>query len=90
MLKTYTIPLSNISINSLYDLWINNGFENTTFAWAGSTKISEGHYYFIKHDKFLIEYDNTQNDANHIHSVLRDFDGDYGSDILSNHYKSSH
>jgi len=69
---------------------IKQGFDNTIFAWAGSTDISKGHYYFIKHDKFLIEYDNTQNNANHIHSVLRDFDGDYGEDILSNHYKSSH
>jgi len=37
---------------------------------------------------FLIEYDNTQSDANHIHSVWRDFDGDFGADILRAHLKS--
>tara|TARA_B110000438_G_scaffold30148_1_gene29347 strand:- start:6074 stop:7069 length:996 start_codon:yes stop_codon:yes gene_type:complete len=69
---------------------ISIGFENTKFSWAGSTEISKGHYYTIKHDAFLIEYDNVQNGANHIHSVLRDFKGDYGEDILRNHYTSSH
>ena len=69
---------------------LKNGFENTTFAWSGSIDISKEHYYFIRHDKFLIEYDNTQNNANHIHSVLRDFNGDYGEDILSKHYNSNH
>tara|TARA_X000001036_G_C20478702_1_gene724719 strand:- start:377 stop:916 length:540 start_codon:yes stop_codon:yes gene_type:complete len=68
----------------------SNGFENTYFSWAGSIDVGEGHYYTIKHDSFLIEYDNTQNNANHIHSVLRDFNGDYGQDILAEHYKSSH
>lgn len=90
LIKIYTSRFSEEYAKTYNKEMISHGFENTTFAWAGSTKISEGHYYFIKHDKFLIEYDNTQNDANHIHSVLRDFDGDYGSDILSNHYKSSH
>ena len=66
------------------------GFENTKFSWAGSTEISQGHYYTVKHDSFLIEYDNVQNGANHIHSVLRDFDGDYGEDILRNHYLWNH
>ena len=74
---------------SMYDS-LKNGFENTTFAWSGSIDISKEHYYFIRHDKFLIEYDNTQNNANHIHSVLRDFNGDYGEDILSKHYNSNH
>jgi hypothetical protein len=35
---------------------------------------------------FLIEYDNTQNDANHIHSVWRDFGRDFGRDLLTEHY----
>ncbi|MFL2649063.1 MAG: DUF3500 domain-containing protein [Dehalococcoidia bacterium] len=51
----------------------SNGFENTYFSWAGSLDVGEGHYYTIKHDSFLIEYDNTQNNANHIHSVLKRF-----------------
>ena len=81
----------NDTISDQYRKKINKvGFENTYFAWAGSINESQGHYYSIKHDNFLIEYDNTQNNANHIHSVLRDFASDYGEDLLSLHYKSSH
>jgi Protein of unknown function (DUF3500) len=39
---------------------------------------------------FLIEYDNSQNYANHIHSVRRDLRDDWGEDLLRNHYKESH
>ena len=39
---------------------------------------------------FLIEYDNTQNNANHIHSVWRDFSGDFGLDVLAKHYRDAH
>jgi hypothetical protein len=38
---------------------------------------------------FLIEYDNTQNNANHIHCVWRDFNGDWGEDLLAEHYRNS-
>lgn len=90
LIKVYTSRFTDEYAKNYFNKVSKNGFENTSFAWSGSTEISKGHYYFIKHDKFLIEYDNTQNDANHIHSVLRDFDGDYGQDILSDHYKSNH
>jgi hypothetical protein len=60
------------------------------FAWAGSENRGERHYYRIQGPKFLVEYDNTQNNANHIHTVWRDFEGDFGLDILGEHYKSSH
>ena len=55
------------------------------FAWAGSLEPREGHYYRIQAPDFLIEYDNTQNGANHIHSVWREFDGDFGRDLLREH-----
>ena len=84
--KRFNLPFANSYQKKIMSI----GFENTKFSWAGSTEISQGHYYTIKHDSFLIEYDNVQNDANHIHSVLRDFDSDYGEDILRNHYLSSH
>ncbi len=66
------------------------GFDGTTFAWAGPAEVGEGHYYAIRHPRFLIEYDNTQNGANHIHSVLRDFTHDWGEDLLAAHYRASH
>jgi len=46
------------------------------------------HYYRIQGPTFLVEYDNTQNDGNHVHSVWRDFDGDFGRDLLREHLKS--
>ena len=60
--------------------------ETLTFAWMGSTEPGQGHYYHIQGSKFLIEYDNVQNNANHIHAVWRDFENDFGRDILADHY----
>lgn len=57
------------------------------FAWMGGLDRGQRHYYRIQGPTFLIEYDNTQNDANHIHSVWRDFDGDFGADLLKQHYE---
>ncbi len=65
------------------------GMDGWTFAWAGPVEPGEGHYYAIKAPSFLVEYDNTQNGANHIHSVLRDYNNDWGEDILAAHYKHS-
>lgn len=67
----------------------NAGIEKIHFAWAGSLTRGEGHYYRIHGPTFLIEYDNTQNNANHIHTVLRDFEDDFGVDLLSKHYQES-
>lgn len=60
------------------------------FAWAGGIERGDPHYYRIQTPAFLIEYDDTQNNANHIHSVWRDFEGDFGVDLLGEHYKTSH
>ena len=57
------------------------------FAWAGSTKRDVGEYYRIQAPGFLIEYDNTQNGANHTHTVWRDWDGDFGRDMLAEHHR---
>jgi len=63
---------------------------NLFFAWSGGIARGEKHYYRVQTPAFLIEYDNTQDDANHIHSVWRDFDGDFGLDLLAQHYQASH
>jgi hypothetical protein len=60
------------------------------FAWSGGTEKTDPHYYRIQTPAFLIEYDKTQDSANHIHSVWRDFDGDFGLDLLAQHYHSAH
>jgi hypothetical protein len=61
------------------------GLDGITFAWLGGLEPGARHYYRVQGPTFLIEYDNTQNDANHIHSVWRDFGGDFGRDILREH-----
>ncbi len=65
-------------------------FNATHFGWAGATKKGEPHYYRIQGKTFLVEFDNTLNNANHIHTVWRDFNGDFGRDLLREHYQTSH
>lgn len=66
------------------------GLDGVAFAWAGTEERNQGHYYAVKGPRFLLEYDNTQNGANHIHSVWRDFTNDYGEDLLAAHYAETH
>lgn len=60
------------------------------FAWAGSGEPGKPHYYRLQGPSFLVEYDNTQNNANHIHTVWREMGGDWGDDLLRAHYAGSH
>ena len=62
------------------------GMDAITFGWAGGLEVGGPHYYRVQGPTFLIEYDNTQNNANHIHSVWRDFGNDFGRDLLREHY----
>jgi hypothetical protein len=66
------------------------GKDSIHFAWAGGLERGQGHYYRIQGSTFLIEYDNTQNNANHVHCVYRDFNEDFGEDLLKKHYEESH
>ena len=66
------------------------GLEKVTFVWAGGTELGQGHYYRLQGPTFLLEYDNTQNDANHVHAVWRDFESDFGEDLLKKHYDAAH
>lgn len=63
------------------------GFKNVHFAWAGGLEPGQAHYYRIQGPTFLIEYDDTQDNANHIHTVWRDFENDFGEDVLLKHYQ---
>ena len=60
------------------------------FAWAGPAERGQGHYYRVQGQIFVAEYDNTQNDANHIHAVWRDLQNDFGEDLLKAHYRKAH
>jgi hypothetical protein len=66
------------------------GVERLHFAWAGPLDPAQPHYYRLHGPTLLIEYDNTQNGANHIHSVWRDPRGDFGADPLAAHYRHQH
>jgi hypothetical protein len=75
-----TIRMKRISLEDLDEI---------RFGWAGALTPGKPHYYRIQGKTFLIEFDNTQNNANHIHTVWRDFDGDFGIDLLKKHYQNS-
>jgi hypothetical protein len=64
------------------------GFKKLHFAWAGGLDAGQGHYYRVQGPTFILEYDNTQNNANHVHCVWRDFDNDFGEDLLKKHYQN--
>jgi hypothetical protein len=65
------------------------GIDRIHFRWSGGLEPGEPHHYIIQGPTFLIEYDNTQDNANHVHCVYRDFDNDFG-DALLNHYRKHH
>jgi hypothetical protein len=78
--------LAEIELKKLHDL----GIDGIHFAWAGGLQRRQPHYYRLQGPRFLVEYDNTQNDANHIHSVWRDPSNDFGADLLAQHYAADH
>jgi hypothetical protein len=84
--KNYQLGFSK----KLMDKIRNAGIENLSFAWAGALQPGEGHYYRIQGPMLLIEYDNTQGSANHVHTVVRDLTNDFGEDILREHYEKEH
>ena len=66
------------------------GWDAAYFAWAGSKEVGAPHYYRVQGAMYLAEYDNTQNDANHIHAVWRDLERDFGEDALRRHLRQGH
>jgi hypothetical protein len=66
-----------------------SGVERLHFAWAGGQRPGQPHYYRVHGPTILIEYDNTQNGANHIHTVWRKPGGDFGDDLLARHYSTA-
>lgn len=95
--KDILLKLLNIYLSSMRNDLALKRFERIQsedldamrFGWAGAVEKGKPHYYRIQGKTFLIEFDNIQNDANHIHIVWRDFDGDFGRDLLREHYMTS-
>jgi hypothetical protein len=66
------------------------GIGSVHFAWAGGFELGEPHYYRVQNTAFVLEYDNTQNNANHVHCIWRDFANDFGGDVLKRHASEGH
>jgi hypothetical protein len=64
--------------------------DDARFAWAGAEEPGVGHYYRVAGPRLLVELDNTQNEANHVHTVVRDPEGDFGGDVLADHHRAAH
>ena len=90
LIRHYVNRASTTVANNEWSKISNGGLDTTRFVWAGPEDRGQGHYYAIIGPSFAIEYDNTQNGANHIHSVMRSFDGDWGEDLLAAHYHHGH
>ena len=63
----------------------NDGLQTLRFGWAGASEPGQPFYFRVQGSAFLIEFDNSG--GNHVHSVWRDFDGDWGRDVLGDHYR---
>jgi hypothetical protein len=66
------------------------GWEKVSFAWEGGLEVGQGHYYRVQGPSFIIEYDNTQNNANHVHAIWHDPASHFGEDILKQHLETEH
>jgi hypothetical protein len=64
--------------------------DDLTFAWAGERRPGRPHYHRIQGRRLLVELDNTQNGANHVHTVVRDLAADFGHDVLGDHLRHAH
>lgn len=88
-LTNYRITLANQQMAKLEKA----GLDSLRFGWAGdlTPELGEGKgwYYRIHGPTILIEYDNTQTNANHIHTVVRDLTNDFGEDLLREHYRTT-
>jgi hypothetical protein len=87
LIELYTARFAGDAARDVLAPLDHAGFENVRFAWAGGLQAGQPHYYRVHGPTLLIEYDNTQNGANHIHTVYRDLERDFGGDLLRAHYR---
>jgi hypothetical protein len=87
LIGIYTARFPGSASREVLERMDRAGFENVRFAWAGGLQAGQPHYYRVHGPTLLIEYDNTQNGANHIHTVYRDLERDFGGDLLRAHYR---
>jgi hypothetical protein len=90
LIGVYLDHLSEGIVSQYASLLDPDKLGNAAFAWAGSAERESPHYYRVQSERLLIEYDCTQNKANHTHTVWRDPVGDFGADLLADHYTAAH
>ena len=88
VIEAYTSAMASDVAADRASRFTKAGVDRITFGWAGEIDRGKKHYYRVQGPTFLIEFDNTQNDGNHIHSVWRDFAGDFGRDLLREHLRN--
>jgi hypothetical protein len=88
LLRVYADRMTESAAREQLERIERAGFDKLHFGWAGSLESGKPHYYRVHGPTVLIEYDNTQNNANHIHSVWRDLERDFGGDLLRAHYQA--
>jgi hypothetical protein len=89
---------SHAAASALLDVYLSRFVDGSqrpdptgaTFAWAGAHEPGTGHYYRIAGPRLLVELDNTQDGANHVHTVVRDPHADFGDDVLAAHHRRDH
>lgn len=84
--KNYELGFSS----RIWDKITKAGTDQLSFAWAGDVQPGKGTYYRIEGPTILIEYDNTQTNANHVHTAVRDLTNDFATDVLREHYRKEH
>jgi hypothetical protein len=90
VLRQYTDRLPDPLASYHAAKFAGSALEGVHFAWAGGSERRQPHYYRLQGPRLLVEYDCTQDGANHIHSVWRDPTSDFGADMLAQHYARSH
>jgi hypothetical protein len=90
LLSEYLDQVPKALSTKKFDKLENYGIDNLFFAWGGGKESGKKHYYRIHGGDFVVEFDNYQNDANHVHSVWRDVENDFGYDILKEHLLAFH
>ncbi len=92
LLNLYVHRYTTLFANKMLKEIQTAGLENLCFTWIGSKEhvLGKAYYYRIQGPTIIIEYDNSQNNANHVHTVIRDLKTDFGGDLLLEHYRQSH
>jgi hypothetical protein len=90
LIEVYTGRLTPAAARDILARLERAGFGKVRFAWAGSIETGQKHYYRVHGPTLLIEYDNTQNDGNHIHTSFRDLERDFGGDAMRRHLATHH